>query len=175
MKKLSFEMKQKQSAQICDQIKSNSIVRNAQKIGAFMPTQNEPQITPVIEWLLRMSKRVYVPKMTDKNRMIMTEVDNIDTLSHLEHNEFGIEELTSFTRVFEVVGSRSLFAIDNRFSQSLNRLGHGKGCYDRWIARVKRWNIRWIIGIGFSVQLVEDIPTEKHDFGVNELIIGSES
>jgi len=53
------------------------------------------------------------------------------------------------------------------FDRNGNRIGRGKGYYDRFLSKhieVKR------IGICFDFQLVDEVPTEPHDFVMDEVI-----
>lgn len=48
-----------------------------------------------------------------------------------------------------------------------SRLGKGKGYYDRYLSQLEE---NYKIGICFPWQMVENIPTDSHDIGVNEVI-----
>tara|TARA_Y100000590_G_scaffold139661_1_gene159952 strand:+ start:3604 stop:3864 length:261 start_codon:yes stop_codon:yes gene_type:complete len=49
------------------------------------------------------------------------------------------------------------------FDKELNRLGYGGGYYDRYISSLED-NYRIIkIGIGFSFQKINNLPTNKYD------------
>lgn len=50
-----------------------------------------------------------------------------------------------------------------------NRMGRGKGFYDRLLAETKAFTI----GVAFDCQLVEQVPTEKHDIPLNAVITQS--
>lgn len=52
------------------------------------------------------------------------------------------------------------------FSRDGARLGHGKGFYDRLLPRL---NAK-LIGLCFDFQVLPEIPTEKHDINVSEVI-----
>ncbi len=41
------------------------------------------------------------------------------------------------------------------------RVGHGKGCYDRFLAQVP--DETPVIGMAFSLQLFDEVPCEEHD------------
>lgn len=45
------------------------------------------------------------------------------------------------------------------FDRSCRRLGRGKGYYDRALEGIKAY----VVGIGFSFQIVDRVPTEQHD------------
>jgi len=52
------------------------------------------------------------------------------------------------------------------FDRSGNRLGHGKGYYDRLMKKTKATKV----GLCFEFQLLDEIPTESHDKSVDILL-----
>ena len=57
------------------------------------------------------------------------------------------------------------------FDRLGNRLGHGKGFYDRFLLQTGAVKI----GLCFDFQLLEAVPAEAHDVPMDRLIVGSES
>lgn len=55
------------------------------------------------------------------------------------------------------------------FDRNRNRLGRGKGYYDRLLARLKAYKI----GICYDCQIIDRIPTEKHDIPMDYVITES--
>lgn len=61
------------------------------------------------------------------------------------------------------------------FTKDCNRLGRGKGFYDRFLEKMKqlsfenKYSIK-TIGISFKEQLVDYLPTEKNDIKLNGII-----
>ena len=53
------------------------------------------------------------------------------------------------------------------FDREGHRLGRGKGYYDRFLSRVP--NI-YKIGLCFSWQLVDSVPTDEHDIRMDETV-----
>ena len=49
------------------------------------------------------------------------------------------------------------------FDNNLNRLGYGAGYYDRLISKLSKKKKLLKIGLAFSVQRVDNIPTNKYD------------
>lgn len=49
------------------------------------------------------------------------------------------------------------------FDRHLNRIGYGKGHYDRALAGLDALGRRLAIGLAFSVQEVDEVPVEPHD------------
>lgn len=56
------------------------------------------------------------------------------------------------------------------FDRHGNRLGRGKGYYDRFLQNpVFSMTPKW--GICYDFQVMDDIPTEKHDIAMNRILI----
>jgi 5-formyltetrahydrofolate cyclo-ligase len=54
------------------------------------------------------------------------------------------------------------------FDEDGNRLGRGKGYYDRLFAESKTYKI----GICFDFQLVKSVPTQSHDVTMDKIVLG---
>ena len=52
------------------------------------------------------------------------------------------------------------------FDKHLNRIGYGKGYYDRFLERTRACRI----GVCFSSQIVESVPMEDHDIPMQGLV-----
>lgn len=52
------------------------------------------------------------------------------------------------------------------FDKNLNRLGRGKGYYDRLLSESNAF----FAGIGYSIQVLDNIPVEEHDIKMNCII-----
>ena len=59
-----------------------------------------------------------------------------------------------------------LVAYDNK----LNRIGYGKGYYDRILKKISKTKNIITVGIAYSFQECEKIPTNKHDFKLNYIL-----
>ena len=54
------------------------------------------------------------------------------------------------------------------FDKKLNRIGYGKGYYDRSLKRINKIKKNVIsVGVAYSFQECKNIPIEKHDFKLN--------
>ncbi|KAA6347019.1 5-formyltetrahydrofolate cyclo-ligase [termite gut metagenome] len=81
---------------------------------------------------------------------------------------YGIKE--PFGEAFTDYASIDLAVIPGvAFDRFGNRLGHGKGYYDRLLPHLSAYRI----GIGFSFQLVEEVPAKEFDVRMNEVITPS--
>jgi len=77
-------------------------------------------------------------------------------------NKFGIlEPKSSKKKIIPDLIMIPLVAFDNR----LNRIGYGKGYYDRSLKKINKIKKNAIsLGIAYSFQKCQKIPTNKHDF-----------
>ena len=77
-------------------------------------------------------------------------------------NKFGILEPKKLNKnVIPDLVMVPLVAFDNKF----NRIGYGKGYYDRNLEKIKKIKKRSIfLGIAYSFQKCRNIPVNKHDF-----------
>jgi len=53
------------------------------------------------------------------------------------------------------------------FDQNNNRIGRGKGYYDRLLPQLNAYNL----GVCFDFQIFENIPSEKHDVAMNMVVL----
>ena len=89
----------------------------------------------------------------------------------LKINKYGIPEPISKKKIYPSILLIPLLAFDKQ----LNRLGYGGGYYDRYISSFED-NDRIIkIGIGFSFQKINNVPTNKYDKKLDFIITEKES
>lgn len=108
-------------------------------------------------------KHFYLPRVNGVNLDILPYEE-----SRLELGAFHIEEPTGNDTVdpseIELVVVPAV-AFDRRG----NRLGRGKGFYDRLLAETKAATI----GVGYDFQLLDELPTEQHDVPMDMVITQS--
>lgn len=116
---------------------------------------------------LEIGKKVVVPYLKEDQREIgLSEVK--DLKKELQKNRNGFEE--PFGPYIRPVDSAQveLWVIPGvAFDLSGNRIGYGKGFYDRLLSTS---NKGVLIGIAFDLQLVDTIPAEAHDVKMNQII-----
>jgi 5-formyltetrahydrofolate cyclo-ligase len=117
------------------------------------------------------SKRIALP-VTEKATGKITPYEITSLNKDLKAGAFGVYEPQK-----ELCGIISDKEIDLvivpgiAFDRKGNRLGYGKGCYDRWLKNIppeKR------IAIAFSEQLLEKVPVNKKDVKVCKIITEKE-
>ena len=128
-------------------------------IAAYYPTNYEVNILKFLEEATKKNFKIVLPVIKPLSSMcfklwIFKEP--------LYMNNFGIlEPKNSKTEVVPDLVLVPLVAFDRQ----LNRIGYGRGYYDRSLAKIKRNKKDMIsLGIAYSFQKSENIPVNKHDY-----------
>jgi 5-formyltetrahydrofolate cyclo-ligase len=115
-------------------------------------------------WASRCS--LFLPRVVGPGRLAWHPISGRD---QLRPGAFGIAEPDPrLTAAFDLPLGTVVFVPGLAFTVDGRRLGQGGGFYDRLLA--ERPDL-CAIGVGFSVQLVEDLPCEAHDARVSGLVI----
>ena len=113
----------------------------------------------------------FLQKWHDRKRFFLPRVNgvNLDILpyeeSRLELGSFHIEEPTGDDTV-DVDDIELMVVPAVAFDRKGNRLGRGKGFYDRLLATSKATKI----GVGYEFQLFDSLPSEPHDVAMDMVI-----
>ncbi len=144
--------------------KKNKIKKNF-FIGIYYPSNYEFNILKIVS-NFKNSKAIFLlPKLLEGNLMKFVEWNEKDALSV---NKFGIPEPfeTKKKNHLPNVVLVPLVAFDNY----KNRLGYGKGFYDRYLHKLIKLNKKIeTIGIAFSFQKYKKLPTSNFDFILNNI------
>lgn len=113
----------------------------------------------------------FLAKWADRKHFYLPRVNGVDLEilpydeSRLELGSFHIEEPTGNGTInpeeIELVVVPAV-----AYDRKGNRLGRGKGFYDRLLKSTKATKI----GVGYEFQLVDDVPVEPHDVGMDMVI-----
>ena len=113
----------------------------------------------------------FLRKWNGKKRFFLPRVNgvNLDLLpydeSRLELGSFHIEEPIG-SDVADVDDIELMIIPAVAFDRNGNRLGRGKGFYDRLLATSRATKI----GVGYDFQLLDSIPAEPHDVAMDMVI-----
>ena len=136
-----------------------SYIENVQNIMIFMDMKTEVKITKLLE--LYPKKNFFISKITNsKNReMKINKYNKNELILH----KFGYYESSSNyfydEEILDVVIVPAL-----AFDSKKNRIGFGGGYYDTFLEKVRQKNNKALfIGVCYDFQIIDNIPTEKHD------------
>lgn len=172
-KHLRSKLKQLRSNESADNRKlmSQQIINNLHKLDEFKHADNvfcyvsylsEVNTFPLIKHFLENGANLTVPKIIGKTEMIAVQIAD---LASLEPDKMGIltpKSNQSFTGSFDIVITPGL-----AFNPAGNRLGYGRGYYDRWFTKN---TVCSKIGLAFECQILESLPTEETDIPIDILV-----
>ena len=113
----------------------------------------------------------FLEKWRNEKKIILPTVvgDDIIPVELSKDTEFAIGDFNILEpQNNEYTGDYDLIVVPGvAFDKNGNRIGRGKGYYDRFLC--KHLNVNRI-GICFDFQLVEEVPTEDNDIKMNKVI-----
>lgn len=158
IKKMSEEQKEWASGCIADMLSSLDEFTHSHKIFAYLNSQNEPDTNEIVGLALMMEKLVCVPKVRGDDMMAVC----ISPYTNFKTNKWGILEPLSNNVVDDIdIAVIPLVAFDG-----LKRVGHGKGCYDRYLKSHDCLKI----GIAYDCQCVSGLDVDEWDVPLDILI-----
>ena len=154
------------SEKIKDTIFKMSEFKESNIILFYVSYGSEVSTHQMIKQCLSNGKRIIVPKVNySKNSLLLSELNSWE---HLEKGAYNILEPKS-----EHLKEINVELIDLMFIPGIvfdffgNRIGHGKGYYDRLLnSKHKALHV----GLAYELQMVEDMPVETHDVKVDRII-----
>lgn len=142
-------------------------LKEAHTVQLYYSLPDEVYTHTLADSLLASGKCVLLPRVTGDGTM---ELRRYDGPQSLERGAYNIMEPVG--EVFTDYAQIDLAVIPGvAFDHQLNRMGRGKGYYDRLLPKLKA---AYKIGICFDFQLVESIECEEHDVKMNEVIAQNE-
>ena len=156
------EEREKASSAIYDRIKSFEAWQNAQTVLLFASLPDEPDVMRLFE----RSKRVCFPRFKADRGY---ESAIVERIQDLVVGKFGIQEPPLEADEVNALDIDITLVPGLAFDEACNRLGRGRGFYDRWLPQISGIKI----GIGFDHQLIESVPTETHDHQLEMVVLPS--
>jgi len=142
----------------------SKIFKKAKKILFYVSFEGEVNTEGMIKKALKLGKIIAVPVCT-KNRMIKPCL--LKENAKLIRGPYGTREPVG-QRCLDSKSIDLVIVPGLAFDAWGNRLGRGKGYYDRFLKRLP--DTATSIGLAFSFQILPGIPTTKHDVAVNRVV-----
>ena len=133
-------------------------VRSARAVALFMSTATEPDTSYILSRLLSEKKTVCLPRVSGRDMYFVEVTPATEYVS----GAFGIKEPVGekYEGGFDVMAVPLV-----AFDEKNNRLGHGKGYYDRYLCA----HSCFTVGLAFSEQK-RDVPVDPWDVPLNLVI-----
>ncbi len=153
------------SLDILARISRNAHFQQAQTILAYYSLPDEVNTHLLIEQLLKKRKKVLLPVVIDNENMILREYTG---QQDLKEGAFHIMEPIGKQFPEQAYPQIDIAIIPGMsFDPQGNRLGRGKGYYDKFLQQVP---YIYKIGICFDFQKVEQVPSEETDIIMDEVV-----
>lgn len=141
----------------------NPYIKKAATVMLYYSLPDEVFTHNVIKVLASEGKKILLPVVIDEENMELREYhdDNDLTLGAYDIMEPTGKLFTNYDIIDVAVVPGMMFDVKG------NRLGRGKGYYDRFLKKIPTVHK---IGICFKFQIADNVPCEENDVKVNELI-----
>lgn len=151
---------------IAERLAASHYYRKADAIAFYSSFGSEVNTKEMIEKGLRDGKRIFLPKVIDERHMEFYEIVSLDEATH--RGAFGIMEPENFCRKVSADEIELMVLPGLCFDSKKNRLGYGKGYYDRYLQNKAVLKI----GLCFQEQFMEDeaILTDRTDIKMDAVI-----
>ena len=150
---------------IRDKIIGLDVYKQSKVIFIYMDFKNEVMTSDLIKHMLFEKKRVVVP-YTDTVSTVLIPSE-ITGESDLKLNSFGYSEPKKVSPV-NIEEIDLVIVPGVVFDKNLNRIGFGKGYYDRILNKLKASARK--VAVAHDFQVLEEIPAEEHDVKMDMII-----
>ena len=141
----------------------------ADTILGFVSYGSEIDTTGILQEALNKDKKVYVPKVVGEDM----EFYRIRSLEELTKGYKGILEPLGNTEIYQYQSGQTdkllMLMPGAVFDLQRNRIGYGKGFYDRYLSEREELQLR-TIAVGYKCQMVETLPANDWDIKPYQVI-----
>jgi len=177
-KNLSTELQRTEAVRLLERLQNIERVKSSKNIGVYLANDGELDLTPFIHWCWENNIKTYLPVIHPfcKGHLLFL---NFHLTSNMVTNKYGIKEpKLNVTDVIPVNQLDAILAPLVAFDEKGNRLGMGGGYYDRtlatWYNNRNTCNKPYPIGLAHDCQKIENIPIERWDIPLPEIITPSQ-
>lgn len=164
--KISPAVRAVESIELCERLKAQ--MPSAHTVLFFAPLPDELDVWPVLELSLALGTNCALPFFdAEKKTYGARQIQNV--AADIVIGKFGVREPAAGCAEISLSRFDLVLVPGLAFDLSGNRLGRGKGFYDRLLAETSGIKC----GVGYDFQLLEKIPAEPHDAKVNFILTPS--
>lgn len=169
-KSLSPESWASQSFKLLGQLVGLPAYVESEVLVAFAGVKGEPDTRPLCEATLELGRRIYLPRVEADGHLSMRRVTNLDSLVM---GNFEVPEPKAKSPEGLISESQAALVLvpGLAFDTKGNRLGYGKGYYDRFLAGLEgHAGPRITVGIGLCDAWVDEVPIGDYDVALNWIV-----
>ncbi|MFM2321002.1 MAG: hypothetical protein RL612_149 [Actinomycetota bacterium] len=147
-----------EAARLSEQLGQFCLDNKLRTVAAYFPITGEPDIREFLDWALKNGIKILLPVVAGE------QLKWVHFDGSTEFGAMGFEEGTGKAAKLESADAAFIPAMAVDFAG--NRMGKGKGYYDRALANSKLKTI----AVVFDEEILMEIPSEGHDQKVNAAI-----
>ncbi len=176
LEQLDRESIERKSRLITEALLQCSCWREADMVLCYLTFDGEVETKWIIDRAFEEDKRVGVPRISG-DLLIFYRI--CDRKHSLVENQWGIREPgrnlpeIDLRQISGVAGKILIIVPGLAFDRQKNRLGRGRGYYDRFLAAVRESGAGDIftVALSFHEQLVENVPVSEYDQRLDMIIV----
>jgi 5-formyltetrahydrofolate cyclo-ligase len=155
-----------ESQRLSEQLGQFCLDQKATVVAAYLPLAGEPDISAFLDWAKTQGIRLIMPVVTGQNlRWVYFD-------SETRVGELGFDEATG--KSAELSSAQVIFVPALSVDLSGNRLGKGKGFYDRALQELGNSRRRAkLVAVVFDDEVRVSLPSEPHDQKVDAAVTAS--
>lgn len=154
------------SIQACSNLAKTPEYVRSEIIMVFLSLPTEVDTTPLVLQAWRDRKRILAPKVSwEQRRMLPIQIDSLS--DDLSESILGIREPADGVPI-PLANIDMVIVPGIGFDLQGNRLGRGRGFYDRFLAH-RDWS-GIACGLALKEQVLDSVPVSEHDMKIQILV-----
>ena len=123
------------------------------KIMSYVSLKEEVDTIQIVNHIIKMNRVIWIPRCNGNQ----LEAVEVTSLEGLQPGRFGISEPGHDFSVLNEIQELDVIIVPGLgFDRFCNRLGRGKGYFDRFLSRLGNHPVT--IGLAFDIQIIDYIP-----------------
>ncbi|MGG1662810.1 5-formyltetrahydrofolate cyclo-ligase [Brevibacillus sp. NRS-1366] len=166
-KAMTEEERKIRSERACSHLLANERLAGAKAIMAFHPFGEELDILPFVEEARIRGQEIWLPLTISQERRLVPYLYTGRQM--LKQGVYGIWEPDPTKAERSDLSKLDTVLVPGvAFDRHGGRMGYGGGYYDRFLAALGQHP--FLLGVGFSMQVVDHVPLEPHDIPLDALV-----
>jgi len=165
LKNQEEESRNRKSSLIKNKLFRTEVFKKAKIVMFYIAFKGEVETEEMIKEAIKLGKIVTVPVC--KPHKLALEPCILDSHAHLKQGPYGVKEPAE-ERCVPLSALQLVIVPGVAFDKKGNRLGRGKGYYDRLLQKLPKTTES--IGLAFDFQILSSVPFHAHDVAVARVI-----
>jgi len=166
---------QQQSLHICEHIRGNKLFINRRRLALYYSVGNEVNLEHLFHYAWALNKTIFLPVLSQFPKRHLWWIHfKENTPMYLNRYQIPEPVHSAHARRTKLRSLDVVFMPLVGFDEKGNRLGMGGGFYDRSLSRCFRASTTWHrpvrVGVAYSWQQADEIPTEPWDIPLDAII-----